>query len=229
MQCRWVHWVHGTDLSPGDILIPFPGYLLVFVNTGSPGRDVWFDDLHVGHYYGQVLEENHYYPFGLTLTETGAGAKQNPYKYQGIELERHFGLETYETFYRGLDPQLGRFNSIDPKAEKHYSVTPYSSMDNNPVINIDPLGDDWFVNSTNGDVIFVRGYSKIDQNTLDKFNYGGHDVNEYERFGPDNMFGDKVIVNNYGDDVLKADFVVIEDPVNFMKSRGYGSAEKSKN
>jgi RHS repeat-associated protein len=62
-------------------------------------------------------------------------------KYQAVELEKHFGLETYETFHRGLDPQLGRFNSIDPKAELVYSVTPYASMNNNPAYYIDPLGD----------------------------------------------------------------------------------------
>lgn len=63
-----------------------------------------------------------------------------PYKYQGIELEKHFGLETYETFYRGLNPQIGRFNSIDPLADMFTHQSPYVSMNNNPALFIDPEG-----------------------------------------------------------------------------------------
>jgi RHS repeat-associated protein len=96
----------------------------------------------VGLYKGEVVAENHYYPFGLTLsTIEDQNVTKNPLKYQGIELEKHFGLETYETFYRGLDPQLGRFNSIDPKAELGYEESPFASMRNNPVSIVDPLGD----------------------------------------------------------------------------------------
>ncbi len=75
------------------------------------------------------------------MNTSAASNTGQPYKYQGIELEKHFGLETYETFYRGLDPQLGRFNSIDPKP--NYDISPYASMGNNPVLLTDPLGDVW--------------------------------------------------------------------------------------
>lgn len=66
---------------------------------------------------------------------------KQPYKYQGIELERHFGLEMYETFYRELDTQLGRFMQVDPKAEVDYHISPYAAMRNSPVLYTDPLGD----------------------------------------------------------------------------------------
>lgn len=80
----------------------------------------------------------------MTISETNnnPALPKQPYKYRGIELERHFGLETYETFYRGHDPQIGRFNSVDPKSEFDNSNSPFVSMRNDPVVNIDPFGDE---------------------------------------------------------------------------------------
>jgi RHS repeat-associated protein len=119
------------------------GWVVIYVDNQSIGKDVWFDNIHIEHYTSEVLEEDHYYPFGLTVkvNQSGQGNLPNqPYKYQGIELEKHFGLEMYETFYRGLDPQLGRFMQVDPKAEGIYHISPYASMDNNPASKMDPSG-----------------------------------------------------------------------------------------
>ncbi|WP_158605983.1 DUF6443 domain-containing protein [Taibaiella sp. KBW10] len=128
------------NVSVSPAVATEPGYVVVYVDNRSIGTDVWFDNVQVSHYSGQVLEEDHYYPFGLAITDNAAGNSQ-PYKYQGIELEKNFGLETYETFYRGLDPQLGRFNQLDPKAEVDLSLSPYVSMRNNPASYTDPMGD----------------------------------------------------------------------------------------
>ncbi|GEM_PF-3325203 len=129
------------NLSTKRVSTTEPGILIVYVDNQTMGKDVWFDNVQVLHYNTQVLEENHYYPFGLTVSTSAMGITEQKYKYQGIELEKNFGLETYETYYRGLDPQLGRFNSIDPKAELDYGLSPFVSMRNNPVMNVDPMGD----------------------------------------------------------------------------------------
>ena len=127
--------------SPICCTMPEPGYIVIYVDNQSIGKDVWFDNLMVGHYKGKVQEESHYYPYGLTLqTDVQVPAiTEQVKKYQGIELEKHFGLETYETFYRGYDPQLARFNAIDPKPD--FNLSPYSGMADNPVTNVDPQGD----------------------------------------------------------------------------------------
>lgn len=96
-----------------------------------------------------VLKERKYLQFGLAITSEAMGTTPNPYKYQGIELEKHFGYEMYETYYRSLDPQLGRFWQIDPKAELDVSISPYVSMRNNPAYYTDPLGDVVRVSGTN--------------------------------------------------------------------------------
>ncbi|MNX85666.1 hypothetical protein D3C86_1175140 [compost metagenome] len=142
-------------------------------------------------------------------------------------MERNFGLETYETFYRGLDPQIGRFNSIDPKSEKYFEVSPYVSMNNNPVGNVDPRGDDWFVNTTNGGVVYAKGVSTMTQQVLTDNRFGDVAKN-YERLGPDLMFGDNVVIGVSGNNVLDAKFAIIENPEEFMNERSYKKVVKDK-
>src|SRR5690554_2585098 len=63
------------------------------------------------------------------------------YGYQGSEKtdEIKGSGNHYTTFFRELDPRLGRWWSIDPKANA--SESPYVSMSNNPLFFTDPLGD----------------------------------------------------------------------------------------
>jgi RHS repeat-associated protein len=66
---------------------------------------------------------------------------ENRKKFNGIEYTSEFDLIFYETFYRTLDPQTGRFFQIDPKVESAEAWSPFSAMLNNPILNADPLGD----------------------------------------------------------------------------------------
>jgi RHS repeat-associated protein len=64
-----------------------------------------------------------------------------PYLYNGIEHVGDLGLDINTALFRTLDPALGRWWQIDPKAESFAGMTPYNSMGNNPVIAVDPNGD----------------------------------------------------------------------------------------
>ena len=84
-----------------------------------------------------------YYSFGMLKPERNGGANYR-YGYQGSEKDNEVKGEgnSYTTHFRQLDPRLGRWLTIDPKASSLLWQSPYCSMDNNPVWHNDPLGDD---------------------------------------------------------------------------------------
>lgn len=123
------------------ITIGQPGYLLLFSSARSY-NPVYFDNVDLTFYSGTEIEEDHYYPYGLTLTNPDPPidpTQANSHRYNGIELNKDLGLETYEAYYRDLDPQIGRWKQIDPKPNAW--ISPYASMSDNPVLKADPLGD----------------------------------------------------------------------------------------
>jgi len=69
------------------------------------------------------------------------GSVDNFRKFNSIEFDSTFGLNEYEAFYRDLDPQIGKWLQIDPEIEKQYGLSPYTAMDDNPVLKSDPLGN----------------------------------------------------------------------------------------
>ncbi|MDO6430193.1 DUF6443 domain-containing protein [Flavitalea sp. BT771] len=127
------------------------GYLYVYVSNETPGWDAFFDNLSVKQYSGPMLEETHYYPFGLTMAAISDKAMkpnytENKFRYNGgnelqnKEFNDGSGLELYDAQHRMLDPQLGRFGQIDPIADAYHSVSPYSFANDNPVSMLDPDG-----------------------------------------------------------------------------------------
>ena len=78
---------------------------------------------------------------GISSKALEFGDPNNKFKFNGIELNNDFDIAMYDAFYRNLDPQIGRFWQIDPEIEAQESFSPYESMGNNPISNVDPLGD----------------------------------------------------------------------------------------
>ena len=94
-----------------------------------------------------------YYPFGAPYADPAAvlNASLQSYKYNGKELDRMHGLDTYDYGARQYDPILGRWERVDPLCEKYYSVSPYAYCHNNPVMYVDPNGkDDYRFDSKTG-------------------------------------------------------------------------------
>jgi RHS repeat-associated protein len=89
---------------------------------------------------GTVTQKNHYYPFGTAFADKYDNGTNQPYKYNGKELDQMHQLNLYDYSARYYESAQGRFTSVDPLAEKYYSISPYAYCYNNPLRFIDPDG-----------------------------------------------------------------------------------------
>ncbi len=149
-----------------------------------------------------LIQANSYYPFGLEMPELSyvGGSGETKYKYNGKEMQDAFSLNWIDYGARFYDPQIGRWHSVDPLAEKAHniSLSSYNYCNNNPVLYIDKDGRDWFVNNRTGDVWNVKGQSQITNNFLKKTNINNVSVRDFERLGGDNMIKADLAKNNLG-------------------------------
>src|SRR5690625_5856115 len=76
-------------------------------------------------------------PFGESMAEQRrSGSFNNPYKFNGKELDSETGMYYYGARY--YNPRISTFISVDPLAE--HTMTPYQYTYQNPVKYIDPTG-----------------------------------------------------------------------------------------
>ena len=87
---------------------------------------------------------NHYYPFGGLFGESTSLNGQRR-RYGGKELERMRGLDWYYYGARWYDPILCRWTTRDALEEKYPWLSAYCFCANDPVNNIDPDGNDWYI------------------------------------------------------------------------------------
>jgi len=155
---------------------------------------------------GSVVQANHYYPFGGIFAD-GAASSNQPFKYNDKEFDRSYGLDLYDYSARQMDPALGQFTTMDPLAEKYYSVSPYAYCLNNPVNAIDPDGReiDWFIKDKTGDLYFDRN------RTEQSFSLEGED---YSRIGGNDLF------DNYAEGSHQMS-INYEDAKGLVSNHGY--------
>ncbi|PXW12533.1 RHS repeat-associated protein [Chryseobacterium sp. CBTAP 102] len=104
----------------------------------------------------EITDTNNYYPFGLNhiegmLSSSNFGGYYS-YKYNGKELQETGMYDYGARFYM---PDVARWLSVDPLAEKMRRHSPYNYAFDNPVRFIDPDGrqaDDW--RNKNGQLVY---------------------------------------------------------------------------
>lgn len=132
----------------------------------------------------KIMEENHYYPFGLKhAVYSGSNIQQYQlvdnmpgnepiarptyvtktdyqYKFNGKELQDELGLNLYDFEARGYDPATVRTTTMDPLADNFATMSPYSFFNNNPLIFVDPTGmaaeHIYKLNEKTGDIDLVK-------------------------------------------------------------------------
>jgi RHS repeat-associated protein len=137
----------GLPLGFGNIKAPKNGYVYVYVNNQSD-QDVYFDNLKVGIARGNIIEENHYYAYGLKIAaissrkpgDINEGKLKNDYLYNDKELFEEADLDWYDFGFRNYDPQIGRFVQIDPLTDDYPILSTYLFANADPINEIDVDG-----------------------------------------------------------------------------------------
>ena len=93
---------------------------------------------------GNVLHTYDYYPYGEDIAESASavspsspGASLQPYRFNGKESQEFAGLPYLDYGARYYHPLSSRWTTMDPMAEKYYSVSPYAFCSGNPVNFVD--------------------------------------------------------------------------------------------
>jgi len=95
-------------------------------------------------------QKDDYYPFGMEISDTVSSPK-NYYLYNKKDLQSEFA--EYDYGARFYDPVIGRFNTIDPLAEKSRRYSTYTYVSDNPISRIDPDGmTDYSIDKKTGEV-----------------------------------------------------------------------------
>ncbi|WP_343307379.1 DUF6443 domain-containing protein [Chitinophaga niabensis] len=189
------------------VLAKKSGYVYVYFSNESDEM-VYFDNFMLTHERGRLLEESHYYPFGLLMAGISSksfGIKGNKFLYNGKELQNGEmangeGLEWYDFGARMYEPQLGRWHVKDPLGEKYSEWSPYHAVANNPMIVTDPEGKKWVITITiyeNGSIHFEIYFYGVIKNSSGK----PYDAAAFERVIKEQIervFNTNIPVNNTG-------------------------------
>ncbi|MEM9527243.1 MAG: RHS repeat-associated core domain-containing protein, partial [Bacteroidota bacterium] len=113
----------------------------------------------------EILQENHYYAFGMEMAGDWQGNTSGPdqrYRYNGKEYQGELGLYDYGA--RWYDPSTARWGQVDPLGEEMPNWSPYNYVFSNPIRLTDPTG---MIPAGLNDNDYKFGFAKLVQGDFD--------------------------------------------------------------
>jgi RHS repeat-associated protein len=115
------------------------------------------------------MEYSDYYPDGMRFWTSTSNSAALPYRYNGKELEAMNGLNEYDYGARRREPGIPVWTTLDPLAEKYYSISPYVYCKGNPVRFVDLHGDSLTVSANTGNTTALNTFETIENSSMGGF------------------------------------------------------------
>ena len=109
--------VYNAEGYAENITLTIPNYYYYRRDHLGSNREVWLANTNT------TVQRTQYYPSGLPWAE-GLRISLQTRKYNGKEFVEMSGYDTFDYGWRGYYPAMGSFQTIDPLAEKYYSISP---------------------------------------------------------------------------------------------------------
>lgn len=153
----------GAGVAPlvlANVKAPKNGYVYIYLSNEND-QSVYFDNFQVSDNRGRIIEEDHYYAFGLKIAgissvklgDPNEGLLNNKNLYNDKELIDEADLNWYDYGFRNYDPQIGRFPQLEPLTDDYPELTPFQYGSNDPIANIDLDGLEGALSTTGVDVV----------------------------------------------------------------------------
>ena len=105
--------------------------------------------------HANITQYDAYLPYGELLVDEHSSSEDLPYKFNGKQFDEETGLYYYGARY--MNPVTSLWYGVDPKCYKNIHLGSYVYCSSNPIVRIDPNGeDDYVTNVKTGAIAIIR-------------------------------------------------------------------------
>ena len=136
------------------------------------------------------------FPYGETFIEQGGYTYDNPYKFNGKELDEETRLYYYGARY--YEPKISLWLSVDPKIEYNKNQSPYVYTSSNPIVLLDPDGkDDFYFDFFWGTVTYIKN-DKPNRYFITHHKFHFEKINNHSKWSVGSeQFDEQISINDY--------------------------------